>query len=152
MPLASRLAALLLVVVALPFGCGPRSLDLAVQPDGTCSFNIPAGGAVQYQIAEAATAAGPFTVASGCGGCLATSAPLADASAVSAFLHANAPVCPSLPPGSFLQIQLVAWQSADCQNNSLSCGESAPQQLPDGRQDARLTIPLSCAGGCNVNQ
>lgn len=140
------------LALALALGCGPHGLDLLLQPDGSCAFNVPAGGAVRYEIGVASTSAGPFSVAPMCNVCVATTQALVGDAAVVAFLRGNASTCSGLHPSSFVRVQVSGWQSSDCQGNTIACGQSPAQQLPDGRQDAQLAVPINCSGGCNMSQ
>jgi hypothetical protein len=67
-----------------------------------------------------------------------------------AFLQTHAPPCRDLAPGGELHVSLTAYTTPDCSDPTtrVFCSTSAGVPLPDGREDAVVSVSLACDVGC----
>jgi hypothetical protein len=71
-------------------------------------------------------------------------------------LRDNAPECKGIHPGSWLQVRLKAYRQPGCptasQATPIFCGDSTVVSIPNGRQDNRVALPLTCSPSCSGSQ
>jgi hypothetical protein len=129
-------------------GCGPRALELDVVIASDCTFSVPGGGSVFYEVEVGTVDGGAPRV---CGGCLTSSAAVGDPNGLIALLRQSAPRC-TLSPGETLRVRLSSFSDAACTiapSSSRLCGSSAPIVAGGGTSDQRSMATVSCAAGCN---
>jgi hypothetical protein len=126
-------------------GCGDRRLDLAlVLARDSCAITVPAGGSLLYQVTTDGT--------SFCGGCVAVPSSISGADAIVGLLRQSAPPCIGVHPATTLRVALTAWNVPMCPDPAttqpLFCSISPPVPLPDGREDALVSVVLTCNPAC----
>jgi len=148
----SRFAsALLLVVVATTSSCGARRLELVVSlDDARCGTRVPAGGSLLYEVSVGEVDAPDGGPRQFCGGCLPVAATLDGTGAIVAFLRANAPSCAGVRPDATVLVRVTAWAEAACPSakTPIICAASSAINVPDGRSDAQVSMPLACPVTC----
>jgi hypothetical protein len=142
--------ALVVTALAMP-GCGPRNLDLIITIDaGACMLMVPAGGSVLYQV-TANGAASDAGAGSFCGACLAVNSAISGPDALVAFLHAHAPACAGVHPGTTLGVRITGWSVAGCPPSVTAptfCADTPTVLVPDGTSNATLMLMLGCKTQC----
>jgi hypothetical protein len=141
-------AGLCALVALLATSCGTRSLDLMiVESSEPCSFSIPAGSSILYDLHTS-----PSPTASNdpplCSSCLRVPEAVSSITKLNDFLRVYAVDCKGIRPGSYLWIRLSAWNSSQCnldpQGGPILCADSVKVEVPNGRQDDKVTLVLAC--------
>jgi hypothetical protein len=141
-----------LFALALAIGCGPRALDVTLTVDASgCTLAVPAGGSLLYQV-EANGSVADGGGGSFCGGCLAVDAPITTSAELIAFLRVHAPSCGGVHPETELGVRVTGWSLPGCPaaDTPAFCADGPTVLVPNGRDDATLTLPLVCKMQCSA--
>jgi hypothetical protein len=130
--------------------CGSHALDMQLTIAADCTFMVPAGGGVLYEIVVDARGDGGAPRV--CGGCVPVSSTITSAMSLLAVLRQSAPSC-VVSPGATLHVRLDGFADETCATvptaNRL-CGISGAVVAGDGHGDESTMATVSCAAGCNT--
>jgi hypothetical protein len=131
--------------------CGSRELGVQVSIASDCTFVVPAGGGVLYEIVVDNNGVDGGTPRV-CGGCVPVPGGVSSGAALLTVLRQSAPTC-TVSPGARLQVRLDSFMDASCTSvptTNRLCGISGTVVAGDGKSDQSATATVSCQAGCNT--